>query len=248
MLFVGPHRPYLAYVEDVLPSLGEEGVRTCTLRDLVEEGAGAGVETDPDTARLKASADMVKAIETAVAFYEEPPAEGMTVTTDWADLRLSADDWADAFDAGRGTPHNEARELILEELVTILGDRLGGEVPHEALRGSLLQDEELVGTLDRAWPMLDAADLVGDLWSVPAYLRLCAPWLGPDDVRSLRRADARAWTVSDLPLLDAARRRLGDPGASCASAGTTPPSPPNANALPGSSTTSSPPTRTARAR
>ena len=42
VLFVGPHQPYLAYVADVLPSLGEEGVQTCTLRDLVAEGAAAG--------------------------------------------------------------------------------------------------------------------------------------------------------------------------------------------------------------
>jgi superfamily I DNA/RNA helicase len=49
---------------------------------------------------------------------------------------------------------------------------------------------------------------------VPAYLRKCAPWLAPEDVRRLQRADARAWTVSDLPLLDAARQRLGDPEAS----------------------------------
>jgi len=49
---------------------------------------------------------------------------------------------------------------------------------------------------------------------VPAYLRRCAPWLGPDEVRTLRRADPRAWTVSDLPLLDAARLRVGDPDAS----------------------------------
>ncbi|MCZ9341474.1 AAA family ATPase, partial [Streptomyces sp. TRM76130] len=66
---------------------------------------------------------------------------------------------------------------------------------------------------DRAWPLLEAADLVGDLWSVPAYLRLCAPWLGRDEVRRLQRADPAAWTVSDLPLLDAARQRLGDPEA-----------------------------------
>ena len=39
VLFVGPHQPYLAYVADVLPSLGEEGVQTCTLRDLLPEGA-----------------------------------------------------------------------------------------------------------------------------------------------------------------------------------------------------------------
>jgi superfamily I DNA/RNA helicase len=62
--------------------------------------------------------------------------------------------------------------------------------------------------------LLEATDLVGDLWSVPAYLRKCAPWLSPDDVRRLQRADAHAWTLSDLPLLDAARQRLGDPEAS----------------------------------
>ena len=49
---------------------------------------------------------------------------------------------------------------------------------------------------------------------MPAYLRKCAPWLSPDEVRALQREDAQAWTVSDLPLLDAARQRLGDPEAS----------------------------------
>ena len=78
VLFVGPHRPYLAYVSDVLPSLGEEGIQTCTLRDLVAEGATAAMETDPAVARLKSSADLVKAIEAAVRFYEKPPTESMT--------------------------------------------------------------------------------------------------------------------------------------------------------------------------
>ncbi|MGW6918036.1 RNA polymerase recycling motor ATPase HelR [Kitasatospora sp. NPDC054939] len=214
VLFVGPHQPYLAYVSDVLPSLGEDGVRTCTVRDLVPEGADAGVEADPEAARLKSSAAMVRAIEAAVRIYEEPPTEGMTVSTDWDDLWLSADDWAQAFDAPEpGTPHNEAREQIWEELVAILLDKLGDEdLPPELLRRSLQRDEDLVTALHRAWPMIEPTDLVGDLWTVPAYLRLCAPWLAPEDVRRLRRADARAWTVSDLPLLDAARRRLGDPG------------------------------------
>ncbi|MFF4758263.1 RNA polymerase recycling motor ATPase HelR [Streptomyces sp. NPDC001292] len=212
LLFVGPHQPYLGYVADVLPSLGEEGVRTCTLRDLVAEGATAAVESDPDVALLKSSADMVKAIETAVRFYEEPPTEGMTVTTPWSDIRLSAEDWAAAFDAAEpGTPHNEARDQIREELLTILVDKHDGDVSADLLRRSLRQNRELITALNRAWPLLEAADLVGDLWSVPAYLRMCAPWLGRDDVRLLQRTDAQAWTVSDLPLLDAARQRLGDP-------------------------------------
>ncbi len=214
VLFVGPHQPYLAYVADVLPSLGEEGVQTCTLRDLLPEGAAAAIETDPDVARLKSSADLVKAIEPAVRFYENPPTTGMTVGTHWSDIRLSAGDWAEAFDAPEsGTPHNEARDQIWAALLTILMESYDGDAPHDLLRKSLLQNRELRTVLNRAWPLIEPADLVGDLWSVPAYLRMCAPWLSPDEVRRLQREDAQAWTVSDLPLLDAARQRLGDPQA-----------------------------------
>ena len=215
VLFVGPHQPYLAYVSDVLPSLGEEGVQTCTLRDLVPEGAAAMPEADPDVARLKSSADMVMAMEAAVRFYEQPPAKGMTVETDWGNIWLSADDWAEAFEAPEsGTPHNDGRYQVWEELLGILMDSRGDDVPADLFRTSLLRNQQLRTTFSRAWPLLEAADLVADLWSVPAYLRKCAPWLSPDEVRRLQRPDPRAWTVSDLPLLDAARLRLGDPEAS----------------------------------
>ncbi|MFI5726487.1 RNA polymerase recycling motor ATPase HelR [Streptomyces cyaneofuscatus] len=215
VLFVGPSRPYLGYVADVLPSLGEEGVRTCTLRDLVEEGATAGPEADPEVARLKASAELVRAVEAAVRFYEEPPTDPLTVTTPWADLRLTAADWAVAFEAaGPGAVHNEARDQVLEELLTLLTEKYDGEeVAPELVRKALGQDRELAAAFDRAWPLLDPAELVGGLWSVPAYLRMAAPWLTRDEVRLLQRADAQAWTVSDLPVLDAARQRVGDPEA-----------------------------------
>ncbi|MFI1722205.1 RNA polymerase recycling motor ATPase HelR [Streptomyces sp. NPDC020489] len=212
VLFVGPHRPYLSYVSDVLPSLGEEGVQTCIVRDLVAEGATAGIEADPEVARLKSSARLVGAIDKAVRFYEEPPAKGMTVTTHWSDIPLSADEWAVAFDAAEpGTAHNEARDQVWEELLTILMDKHEGDVSPDLLRKSLRQNRELRTAFNRAWPLLEATDLVGDLWTVPAYLRMCAPWLTPDEVRTLQRAEAQAWTVSDLPFLDAARQRLGDP-------------------------------------
>jgi DNA helicase IV len=220
VLFVGPHQPYLAYVADVLPSLGEEGVQTCTLRDLVTGGAAAQIETDPDVARLKSSADMVKAIEPAVMLYEEPPTKPMTVATHWSDIWLSAADWAEAFGAAdSGTPHNEARDEVWEELLTILMDKHEDEyedddVSTDLLRRSLQGNEDLVNTFNKAWPLIEPADLVGDLWSVPAYLRRCAPWLEPDEIQKLQRRDAQAWTVSDLPLLDAATQRLGDPEAS----------------------------------
>jgi superfamily I DNA/RNA helicase len=157
---------------------------------------------------------MVKAIEPAVRLYEEPPTEGMEVETPWGDIWLSADEWAEAFESpDPGTPHNEARDQVWDQLLTILTDK-HDDVSPDLLHRSLRQNRELVTAFNRAWPLIEAADLVGDLWSVPAYLRMCAPWLDPDEIRKLQRRDAHAWTVSDLPLLDAARQRLGDPEAS----------------------------------
>ena len=215
VLFVGPHQPYLDYVADVLPSLGEEGVQTCTLRDLVPEGSAALPEADPAVARLKASARLVAAVEAAVAHYERPPARGMTIETPWADVWLDPDDWAEAFDAREpATPHNEARDEVWEALIAILMDNHDEDVADARLRSALEQNTELRSAFNRAWPLLDPAGVVGDLWSVAAYLAACAPWLSPADIRMLHRDEARAWTVSDLPLLDAARRRIGDPDAS----------------------------------
>ena len=213
VLFVGPHQPYLNYVADVLPSLGEEGVQTCTLRDLVPEGVTAAQENDPEVARLKSTVEMVAAIEPAVAFHEDVPTQALVVDTPWGELRLSGSDWAEAWAApDPGTPHNEAREEIREALVEILLDKYdGGDAAPEQLCASLLRNGELNGTLNDAWPLIEATDLVGDLWEVPAYLRLCAPHLDAAEVRLLQRSEPRAWTDSDLPLLDAARQRLGDP-------------------------------------
>src|SRR6202043_3836144 len=92
-------------------------------------------------------------------------------------------------------------------------DSRADNVPADLLRRSLLQNRELRTALNRAWPLIEPAELVADLWSVPAYLRLCAPWLSPDEVQRVQREDAQTWTVPDLPLLYAARQRLGDPEA-----------------------------------
>ncbi|WP_369372501.1 RNA polymerase recycling motor ATPase HelR [Promicromonospora sp. Populi] len=268
VLFVGPHQPYLAYVSDVLPSLGEEGVQTCTVRDLVPEGRTAPAERDPEVARLKADARMVAAIEPAVRLYETPPKEGMAVAAPWGDVWVSTADWAEAFGVVEaGTAHNEARDQVWAALLTILTDKVkaddgdgdgsddeGGwsedrwsedgaepsddlpadwrdwtedrledqfdaygqqEVdPTAPVRAALAGNRDLARAFDRAWPLLEPMDIVGDLWEVPAYLRMCAPWLEPDAAARLRRDEPKAWTGSDLPILDAARRRIGDPEAS----------------------------------
>lgn len=225
VLFVGPHDPYLAYVADVLPSLGEDGVQTCTLRHLVPEGAKALPEADAEVGSAKSAASMERAIEAAVALYEQPPTDGLIVETTWSEVWVSERDWAEAFDAPEpATPHNEARDEVWEALVGVIWDKrdagaedLEGDELEAAvsqLRRTLASNFDLTGAFNSAWPLLEAEDVVSDLWSVPAYLRMCAPWLSTDQIASLQRAAAQAWTQADLPLLDAARYRLGDSQAS----------------------------------
>ncbi|MER7557180.1 RNA polymerase recycling motor ATPase HelR [Nocardioides sp. NPDC126508] len=250
VLFVGPHEPYLSYVADVLPSLGEEGVRTTTLRRMVPEGASLLPETDHEVARLKADARMVEAIEPAVALYEKPPTKPTLVETPYGDAVVTVGDWAEALAAAeQGTPHNDARDQVWDALLRIVTDKIqanGTDDPDrdydadvdlddwgdsdqedefdayglvdedatDALRTSLETNAGLLDVFGEVWPRLRPADIVGDLWEVPAFLRMCAPWLTPEEVKHLQRKDPHAWTEADLPLLDAAHRRLGDPAAS----------------------------------
>ena len=101
--------------------------------------------TDPEVARLKATAEMVTAIEPAVGFYEEPPTEGMEVETPWADVWVSTHDWVEAFESLEpGTPHNEGRDQVWDELLTILVDKHEGrrrDVSEELVRRALAQHD-----------------------------------------------------------------------------------------------------------
>ncbi|RXZ86460.1 AAA family ATPase [Agromyces atrinae] len=214
VLVVGPHQPYLAYVSDVLPNLGEEGVQTCTLRDLVVEGAGAVVEADADVARLKESLNADDVIARAVKRYEQPPRDGVLVETPWADVWLSASDWAVAFDAAEpDASHNDAREQVWDELIAIAAEGLDDEVPSDRARSIIAKNADLRAAFSRAWPLLDPAGIVADLWAAPDYLRECAPVLDDVERGLLWRTRGGPWTDADLPLLDAARQRFGDPEA-----------------------------------
>ncbi|GAB2517043.1 RNA polymerase recycling motor ATPase HelR [Paramicrobacterium agarici] len=211
VLFVGPSSPYLAYVSDVLPSLGEDGAQVCTIADMVPEAAGGVAAYDP-AAAVKASPEFNDVIDRAVAYHERPPRGDVHLETEWGLVTISAQDWKAAFDAPTpGTAHNDAREEVWSELMDIVVDAYAGDIPEQGLRRSLRAHSELLSTFSDAWPLLDPAGVVADLWSVPAYLRQCAPQLSESDVETLQREHPREWTRADLPILDAARLRTGDP-------------------------------------
>ena len=213
VLFVGPNDRYLSYVDDVLPSLGEHSVAVATLGRLTVEGEHAAPETDPRVASLKGSVRFEVAIAGIVRGYERPPAEPIVIPTSWADIEIEPEEWAEAFEAADdGTPHNDAQDLVWEELLEILTAKVTEMPPHLARR-ELETHTGLREVFDRAWPMLDPARLVAALWTSRALLARHAPWLTPNEVDLLQREDGAAWTLADIPLIDAARDLMGDPAA-----------------------------------
>ncbi|PCC47336.1 RNA polymerase recycling motor ATPase HelR [Brevibacterium aurantiacum] len=213
LLFIGPNQPYLSYVDDVLPRLGEDGVRLCTLDSLITESATA--KDDERSSRLKANLDPGAVIARAVSIYEEPPTTTLVIDTVWGELTVTAGDWSAAFTSiDEDLEHNTARDQVWDELLEILAEPVVDSdedaEPLEVHR-FLSQDPDLRANLTAAWPILDPLDIVGDLWSVPAYLSLAAPDLTEAETACLQRTDPRAWTGADVPLIDAARRRIGDP-------------------------------------
>ncbi|WP_344959592.1 HelD family protein [Actinomadura miaoliensis] len=131
VLVVGPNRRFTAYIERVLPSLGEESAALRSLGDLVD-GVSARTHDTPELARLKGSEVMARVLRRAVT--DHPPGapdelrvvhKGVIVRLDRARLdRLRAD----LHRRSRGSV-NAARARAADALLDALWERftdLGG--------------------------------------------------------------------------------------------------------------------------
>jgi DNA helicase IV len=222
VLLVGPNARFLGYIGQVLPSLGETDVVFATPGELVP-GVRTSVEEPPRTRRIKGGPAMVDVLATAVADRQQLPAVPVPIELDDVTVDLDEAIVAPARHHARATrlPHNQARpvfrEAMLEALTGAAVDRLaaqwqrqfdlpaGDAALHTAdLRSELAGHPLLAAELDLLWPELTPEEFLADLYRSPE--RLAAAGADP----ALYRADAAAWTVADVPLLDEAAELLGE--------------------------------------
>lgn len=222
VLVVGPSSAFLHYIDQVLPSLGETGVVSRTIADLIP-GVEATASDSPQAAKLKGDLRMARAVANAVAARERVPADLPTISVNGFKVPMLRVDIEQAISDARRTrqPHNKARETFVKEMLRAMRNRYTEQLDYtpegdelSRVSSMLRMNEQVRRTLNLAWLPMTGEWLIDNLFSHPTQLRMHAPWLSDKDIATLLRPKGSPLTRSDIPLLDEALELLGpDPKA-----------------------------------
>ncbi|MCB0971778.1 MAG: AAA family ATPase, partial [Acidimicrobiales bacterium] len=216
VLVVGPNRLFLAYIEQVLPSLGEAGVELAVLADLVDDVGVRGRDREV-VARLKGDAVMsqvlTKAVRDRKRALRAPLRVGLGLQTLSLSVPVSADIVRDA--RRRFRHHNAGRRFVEKEVAFHLAESAKVPLDPDEVWRQVRRSPEVRAALEEMWPVLTPAQLLHDLFGSKALLHLAAGRHLPREQADLlyrpraESVDAVVWTHDDVPLLDEARALLG---------------------------------------
>lgn len=217
VLVIGPSTGFLHYIDQVLPSLGETGVVSRTIADLIP-GIVASHEDDPRAAMLKGDYRMRHVIENAVAARERIPSHLPVISLNGFNVPMLRVDFDQAIADAKRTrqPHNKARETFVREMLTALRDRYVEQLDYQPNQAELYDvvsqlrmNDQVRITLNKAWLPMTGEWLIDQLFAKPQQLKRFAPWLSDSDISTLTRPKGSPLTRSDIPLLDEALELLG---------------------------------------
>ncbi|MER6025256.1 AAA family ATPase [Streptomyces sp. NPDC001851] len=213
LLILGPNRTFLSYIAEVLPSLGETGVRQSTL--LAELARHPVTGADPDrTAAVKHDPRMAEVLRRAL--YARVSADGVTdlaVPDGSYRWRVPAAELAAIVAEVRAEepPYAVGRERVRARVVRRLrerAERRSGVLPASWVR-RIERARPLTAHLDLVWPRVRPEEiLAGLLTDAEALARASDGLLDPDEQAALRwprppRSPKSArWSAADLVLLD----------------------------------------------
>ncbi|WP_315128450.1 UvrD-helicase domain-containing protein [uncultured Actinomyces sp.] len=218
VLLVGPSRTFLRYVEQVLPSLGETGVVSTTLADLVPGVRARGAEP-AETAEVKSRAVWATILRRAVRDLQRVPDSPRPITVDGTRLELRPADVHEAVVRARrsGRPHNLARETFVLWLLERLTDQLASATSRDAsdpdtrawIREDIRTARDARREINLCWMPTTPVGLLERLWARPALLERLAPELEARERALLQRAAGAEPTPADVPLIDELAELLG---------------------------------------
>jgi DNA helicase IV len=225
VLVIGPSPTFCDYIGQVLPSLGETDVLLRSVGGLIPD-LEPNLTESPEVAELKGRLVMADVVAAALRARQEPPEDGLRVRHAGYDLHVDVRSLRRIADSARrgGTLHNDARPGVQRKIIDALArhyvnqvgaDPRGGrnlldEHDQADLRRELADEPAVIAAVDRVWPWLTPAELLGQLFSDADRLAKVAPQLTAAERALLLRERGRGWSDSDVPLLDEAAELLGE--------------------------------------
>ncbi|MEH0545201.1 AAA family ATPase [Streptomyces sp. B21-105] len=214
LLILGPNRAFLSYIAEVLPSLGETGVRQSTLQDEIAAGHRA-TATDPErTAAVKHDARMAEVLRRAVyGRVAADRAEDLHVPEGSGHWRIAGPALTEivATVLAEEPPYATGRERVRARIVRLLQEqveRRSGPRPASWTR-RIERAAPVSACVEAVWPKARPAEVLARLLTDPQELARAADGLlDPDEQRALhwprppRTPKSARWSAADLVLLD----------------------------------------------
>ncbi|WP_425320918.1 HelD family protein [Actinomyces bowdenii] len=218
VLLVGPSRTFLRYVEQVLPSLGETGVVSTTIADLVPGVRARGAEPAA-VAEIKGDAVWAEILRRAVRDLQRVPDQPRTIEVQGTRLSLEPRDVREAIARARrsGKPHNLAREPFVLWLLERLTDQFAAATGQDAsdadtrawIREDIRTSRDARREINLCWMPMTPAGLLERLWARPQLLQRLAPELDEQARAAVVRPVGSELTSADIPLIDELAELLG---------------------------------------
>ncbi len=217
VLVVAPNRLFIAYIEQVLPSLGEAGVTIAVLADLLQPRVRVDNLDDEPTARIKGDPRMTDVLDRAVSNRQRRLRADQQFGFGLQRLRITVAESRRivAVARRRSRTHNAGRKIVEDLFFEALAASARKHVDPQIVRERMRQDLRVRETLEWMWPVLTPAHLLHDLYGSCALLKSANRGsFTEEEILRLHRpraahADEVVWSFEDVPLLDEARALLG---------------------------------------
>ncbi|MFJ1974256.1 HelD family protein [Streptomyces sp. NPDC087903] len=213
LLILGPNRTFLSFISEVLPALGEAGVRQSTVQDEIARRPVTGADEE-GTAVVKHDARMAEVLRRAL--YARVSADGVTpvVVADGSyRWRVETAELTRIVAAVRAEepPYGVGRERVRSRVVRSLqaqAERRAGPQPNAWVR-TISRARPVGAYVDAVWPRVTPEEVVAELLTDPrALARAADGLLDADEQRALlwarppRSWKSARWSAADLVLLD----------------------------------------------
>ncbi|MWA12020.1 HelD family protein [Streptomyces sp. BA2] len=214
LLILGPNRTFLRYIAEVLPSLGETGVRQSTVADEIARAtAPVRAQDDEAAASVKHDARMAAVLRRALYSRVAAPTNSIAVPDGSYTWRVALDDLERIIADVRAEepPYAVGRERVRTRAVRHIqeqAERRAGAVNNAWLQ-KISRARSVSAFVDEAWPRVKPEEVLAALLGDPEALAAAADGaLGAAEQRAIRWSKpprsykSAKWSAADLVLLD----------------------------------------------